>query len=164
MQLRRTFVAALHTVLVSVAYGCESSMDPLEPSVPQVQGTYAGILSLKATSIGDGGTVSIEFPLSGEFTVVQSGAQLTIRGTLEFFGETVPVPTIQGTIDTTGSFSETGGGALATLISDEDLSEDCGAITSRSSSINFSSGSMQIQASAETASCSNELSGTLTRG
>lgn len=155
MWLLRTLVAASSIVFVSVA--CDEDFVG-----PQVAGTYAGTLTLAATSTAEGGTVTIEFPIDAELTVSQSDAEVTIAGTLEILGETGSLSTLTGTINASGVFTETGIG-LADAWWEDDLEPECGAVTSTSSSISFSGEDLQMRASIEARSCSQKVSGTLTR-
>lgn len=159
MAFVRTVVAALSLVMVSVACGGD---DPAGPQAPQVAGTYVGELLSKAESSGEDGSISIELPIGAELTVSQSGSEVTIAGTFSLFGAPVPIPALTGTVDAGGSFSPTGGRGLDTWVTD-DHDPDCGTVTSSSSSISFAGETMRIHASVESASCSDELSGTLSR-
>ncbi len=96
---------------------------------------------------------------SASLTVVQSGSQLTITGSMTFFGETAELPAITGTINSTGFFTPTGGG-----FSSEAADPTCGTITTSSSTITFSGSSLRLVESASSEFCGTlSLSGTLTR-
>ena len=91
--------------------------------------------------------------------VRQSGAQVTITGSLTFLGETLELPAITGTINATGFFTATAGGFAGTV---DDPT--CGRITTTSSSLTFTGRTARYTETANTQFCGTwNLSAVLTR-
>ena len=96
---------------------------------------------------------------TGQMNVTQSGAQLTITGSISFAFGSHEIPALTGTINQTGFFTVTAGGT--TLVADD---PNCGQITSAASTITFSGRQMRIVETIGTELCGSiELAGTLTR-
>ena len=150
-------------VLAVLAAGCDdgrlqnpvapSSVRPTVPTVPQVAGTYLGPLELSGSLVPNTVTGSMRM------VVVQAGGQVTITGSITFFGETTQLPAFTGVINSTGFVTVTGGG-FSGSVSDP----DCGTITTTSSTLTFSGRSARIYEAATTDFCGNfTITGTLTR-
>ena len=152
---RRHFVVVVALALFFVV-ACGDDSGPTAPSAPQfpqVAGAYTGPLTFKVPQLGadEQGT--------GMMNVVQSGAQVTITGSISFSFHMSEVPAITGTINQTGFFTPTAGG---TTLTGED--PNCGEITSAASTITFSGRQMRIVETVGTQLCGSiELAGTLTR-
>jgi len=142
---RRTAPAWL--ILLAVACG-----DLTGPSFPDVAGTYSGTVTL---SLSGGGSLDGSMSM----VVAQSGAELTITGSITFLGETTQLPAITGTVNETGFFTATAGGFSGTASDPQ-----CGTLTTTSATLTFSGGTARLQESASSTYCGNlSLFGTLTR-
>ena len=142
-------------IVVLLAVGCDGGgpTAPSGPQYPQVAGTYTGPLTFSSSLL------STELTGSMRMTVVQSGAQITVNGSVTFLGETEELPAFTGTINETGFVTVTGGGFSGT-VSDP----DCGTIATTSGTLTFSGRTARIHETATTDFCGNfTLSGTLTR-
>ena len=97
--------------------------------------------------------------LQARLTVVQSGSQLTITGSLTVFGQTVQLPAVTGTVNETGFFTATAGG-FATSVDDT----TCGRIAVTSATLTFAGNTARYVENDKTDFCGNWLfSGTLTK-
>ena len=131
-----------------------SGDSPTSPSgqTPSVAGTYAGPLDLAS----NGSTLAT---FSARMTVKQSGSQLTISGTIAFDGQAAQLPPITGSIDKSGLFTATDGGAAAVM-----TDSTCGVVATTSATLNFSGRTARYVEQVSTTLCGNwTLSGTLTR-
>ncbi len=136
--------------LCVTAPACESITGP---SYPDVAGTYSGPLVW---------SVSLDpSPITGamNITVVQQDNQLTVTGSITVLGVTSQLPAITGTINETGFFTATGGGAASTF-----PDPTCGVITATSSTLTFSGNSARFLETATTQYCGSwSFDATLTR-
>ena len=90
---------------------------------------------------------------------MQSGAEVTISGTVTLAGTTVEVTSFTGTINATGFFT-----AMDTGVSGTVSDETCGRYRPMSSSLTFSGREVRLVENAGSDYCGNvHLSGTLTR-
>ncbi len=151
-------ILALSLALVLPACGGDkgptspSQTGPTTPVFPNVAGTYTGALAF----IADGVQLATG---SGRMTVVQSGSQLTITGSMTFVGVTIQLPAITGNVNQTGFFSATSGGAASSV-----TDPTCGIITTTSSTLTFSGSTARYVENATTDFCGTlQISGTLTR-
>ena len=137
-------------VITTIPATVRLTTPPIDPTFPNVAGTYTGPLDLTIAGL----TVT----LSARMTVVQSGAQLTITWSALFAGETVQLPAITGNINQTGFFTATSG--FSSNIDDP----NCGRITTTSSILTFSGNTARYVETATSSFCGNiSISGTLTR-
>ena len=121
--------------------------------VPNVAGTYSGPVLLRFPDL------NIEVDSTARLTVVQSGEEVTIHGSLTLAGVTSEIPAFTGTINSTGFFTVTGHGVAGTS-----SDATCGQYRPVSSSLTFDDGTARLVENVSTDFCSNiHLSGTLTR-
>ncbi len=136
---------------LGAACGGDSPTAPSNP-IPNVAGTYTGALDFFV----DGVRTST---IQARMTVVQSGSQLTITGSVTVSGQTVQLPAFTGNVNETGFFTSSGG-AIAESVDDA----TCGRITATSWSLTFSGSTARYVENATTEFCGNWLvSGTVTR-
>ena len=121
------------------ATACDSIVGP---SYPDVAGVYTGPLvwSVSASPTPITGTMSIN--------VVQQDDQLTVTGSITVLGTTSQLPAITGTINETGFFTATSGGASGSA-----PDPTCGVITTTSSTLNFSGDTARFHETATTDYC-----------
>ena len=101
--MRRSTAAAV--VLAALALtACD-----MTGGVPQVAGTYTGPVVLRFVSLGT------ELEGSAQLTAVQSGAEVTVHGSVTFLGVTAEVAAFTGTINSTGFFTTTENGVSGNL-------------------------------------------------
>lgn len=154
--MRKRTRALRWALAMCVAIGLQacSGDSPISPSgqTPSVAGTYAGPLDLAS----NGSTLAT---FSTRMTVTQSGSQLTISGTIAFDGQGAQLPPITGSIDQSGLFTATDGGAAAVM-----TDTTCGLVATTSATLNFSGRTARYVEQVTTTLCGNwTLSGTLTR-
>lgn len=136
-------------LLCAGALACEGITGP---NFPEVAGTYSGPLTVTSSLAGTASGTMV-------LTVVQATEQLTITGSVTFFGSTSQIPAITGTINETGFFTATAGGATAAA-----PDPDCGVMTTTSATINFSGGTVRFHQSITTTYCGSlAFDATLTR-
>ena len=145
--MRRSTAAAV--VLAALALtACD-----MTGGVPQVAGTYTWPVVLRFVSLGT------ELEGSAQLTAVQSGAEVTVHGSVTFLGVTAEVAAFTGTINSTGFFTTTENGVSGTS-----SDPTCGRYRPMSSSLTFSGREARLVENAGTDYCGNiHLSGTLTR-
>ena len=145
--MRRSTAAAV--VLAALALtACD-----MTGGVPQVAGTYTGPVVLRFVSLGT------ELEGSAQLTAVQSGAEVTVHGSVTFLGVTAEVAAFTGTINSTGFFTATENGVSGTS-----SDPTCGRYRPMRSSLTFSGREARLVENAGTDYCGNiHLSGTLTR-
>ena len=146
MKKKLVFILALS----ALAPACDNITGP---SYPDVAGTYSGPLvwSLSIDPTPVTGTMSI--------TVVQQDSQLTVTGSITMLGTTSQLPAITGTINETGFFTATSGGAAGNI-----PDPTCGVITTTSSTLTFSGNSARFHETASTQYCGSwSFDATLTR-
>lgn len=110
------------------------------PQYPDVAGTYDGPLTWQIPGESIAGQMNL--------TVVQADDQLTITGSATILGSTIQLPAITGTVNETGFFTATAGGAAGT-VSDP----NCGTITTTSATLNFTGDSARYHETATTSWC-----------
>lgn len=129
--------------------GCENNSPssptvmPPAPSVPQVEGTYRGRLTVA------GGGTSV---YAGEMTarVTQAGNSVTITGSYTApTGATAGLPSVTGYINASGYFTQTGGGSGSDTAEDP----DCGTLRGTGQEISFSGRTMSYWAEISTTWC-----------
>lgn len=141
-------------VLLLVLVGCNDSPTAPTTRTPDVAGTYTGTLRF-TSSLGS----QFATTLSARMTVVQSGSQVTLTGSLTIGGQTTDITAVTGTVNATGFFTATS----SSLIDSFD-DATCGRITDAGGSTTFSGRSLRIVSNATTQHCGIwQLSGTLTR-
>jgi hypothetical protein len=146
--MRRSTAAAV--VLAALAL---TACDSMTGGVPQVAGTYTGPVVLRFPSLGT------EFEGSARLTAVQSGAEVTVHGSLTLLGVTTEVTAFTGTINSTGFFTVTENGVSGTA-----SDPICGRYRPMGSSLTFSGREARLVENVGTDDCGNiHLSGTLTR-
>lgn len=145
----------LATALLALLVAACGDGGPTAPSAfPQVAGTYNGQITLSSS-------LAPEESLTGQMqlVVVQDGEQLTITGSITFFGETTEQPAITGTIDGNGSFTVASGEFAGT-----DVDPECGTSTVTSFTLMFSGSAARLQVTLASGSCGTfTLDGELTR-
>ena len=175
---RRQTVMTIAGVLVAlVTVGCGDSDGPVAPTpqIPQVSGVYSGQMLMEVGRNVWAGTARI--------SVGQAGRQVTVGGSVDFAGHTVPINAMTGTIDAAGTFSGTAGqglgaGLVDLLVLDAhsqvreqaaaallggDADYTCGAKGLASASLVFSGQTVQFSETWTTTQCGLvEVSGTLT--
>ena len=130
-----------------------TACDNMTGGVPQVAGTYTGPVVFRFPDLG------LEAAGRARLTVVQSGAEVTIGGSLTVAGTTADVTSFTGMINSTGFFTATAHGVSGT-VSDA----TCGTYRPVSSSLTFSGREVRLVENVNTDYCGNiQLSGTLTR-
>ncbi|MYJ21531.1 MAG: hypothetical protein F4100_12445 [Rhodothermaceae bacterium] len=123
---------------------CDSGNDS---GVPNVEGIYAGLITLQGT----GAVVSVKLT----WNVRQSGEQVTVTGSLE--GESIPAFT--GTVNETGFLTIIAGGSSGSF-----RDAVCGLIQTVSSTAVFSEQNVSVQQEWTTSNCGNvSASGVLVR-
>lgn len=141
--MRRSTMVALMVLLA--ACGDDRGGTLVGPNgYPNVAGIYTGSVTMTAFSLNPN-------PLEGtaRFTVVQSGADVTISGTFDFPVFQAPIPiAATGTINTTGYFTVTASGRRAPA---DDPT--CGRFHTRSQSLTFSGRTLLYERSADTDHC-----------
>ncbi len=144
--MKRLLVAV--TMLSLAACGGGGGGDVTSPSgVPNVAGTYSGNIKMAINDVP-----ANELP--AQLTVAQEGAKLTIIGSLA--GS--PIAPVTGTLDSTGKFTSTSGGAAGTS------DAQCGTIVNIDASLTFSGRNAQYVEHDSTANCGIwSFSGTLTK-
>lgn len=147
---------AAPVILLFLIAACDSS--PAAPSstrIPDVAGAYTGTLSIRSSTLGPLGE-----DLDVRFVVRQAGSQLTLSGSASFDGQTAQLPAITGVVNSTGSFTFTGGGEDANILHDR----RCGELAPAGGSITFSGRTLRYVETVQSEFCGNiEFSGTLTR-
>lgn len=157
---RRPRSAFLGLVVVVLA-ACDGSSPvaptPAAPQYPEVAGTYSGPLKVTAD---DPGGVQLTFDGTMRVVVTQSGAQVTMSGSITLYGETEELPATVGTIDEAGEFTFSGD-ELDNLTMDD---ADCGESELTSVSFVFSGRTATFSQTIETAECGDwHISATMTR-
>ena len=112
--MRRSTAAAV--VLAALTLTACDDMTGGAGGVPRVAGTYEGPMVYRFPDLG------IEIPARARLTVVQSGAEVTIGGSVTLAGTTVAVTSFTGMINSTGFFTATDDGVSGT-VSDETCGE-----------------------------------------
>ena len=103
--------------------------------------------------------LDIEASGSARLVVRQSGAEVTIDGSLTLAGVTTEIPAFTGRVSATGFFTTTEHGVSGTA-----SDATCGRYLPRSSSLTFADGTARLVENVSTDYCGNiHLSGTLTR-
>ena len=145
-------IDALAVALVLLAPACGNDGPTNSSRIPDVAGIYTGPLTLTV----DGNLIGTA---RMRMNVVQSGSRLTITASAEFDGQTAEMPALTGTVNETGVFTPTGGGA-STLFDDP----DCGTVTITSWGLTFSGDTVRYGERAATSACGTwEISATLSR-
>ena len=124
------------------------------PSFPDVAGSYSGPLTVTSTLVAGSFTGNMTM------SVVQADDQITVTGSMTFMGETSQLPAITGTINETGFFTATAGGAAPSASDDE-----CGIATTTASTLSFSGRTARFHQSISTTYCGGlSFDAELTRG
>ena len=127
---------------ISVLTGCGDGPTAPTSQIPDVAGTYAGPFTMHMTA-------NDSFPGSARFDVAQAGAQLTITGSMTLLGTTAQLAAIPGTIDATGIFTPTAGGAAGVV------NDACGRVTTTATSITFFGHTLRWVETAATEFCND---------
>ena len=142
-------------VLISAACDGDNPVAPSGPQYPQVAGTYTGDLTMRLQSVP-----GVEAPLPTTLIVVQSGAQVTISGHLDFTGQRVQIPSVTGTVNETGFFTPAPGQGGAQSWEDP----DCGTVRGDQTTLTFRGNNADYFESSQTDFCGTlTVSGMLTR-
>ncbi len=112
------------------------------PSYPDVAGSYSGPLTVTSTLVT--GTFTGTMTLA----VTQADDQITVTGSTTFMGETQQLPAITGTINETGFFTATAGGAASSPPDPE-----CGISTTTASTLSFSGRTARFHQTISTTYC-----------
>jgi hypothetical protein len=139
-------------VLLTLAAAACGEDDPTGP-IPQVAGTYEGsfIVQFLVNRQATAGTMHM--------VIEQAGENVTLTGSIEVSGATVPIPTATGTLDATGFLELTDGGFSGSV-----NEEFCGTTRTISSTVRFFGSSAEISEHADTEFCGRViLSGSLRR-
>ena len=145
--------AAAVVAAVIVIAACDDMTGAGAAGVPSVAGTYSGPVVLRFPDL------AVETTGSARLTVVQSGAEVTISGSLTLAGVTTEVTAFTGRINATGFVSVTESGVTGTA-----SDATCGRYYPVSGSLTFAGGQARLVENVTTDYCGNiHLSGTLTR-
>ena len=142
----------MKTTMAVVALGACDDMTA-GGGIPNVVGTYTGPVLLRFTDAG------IEASGSARLTVVQSGSEITVGGSLTLANVTSEIAAFQGEVSKTGFVTVTASGVSGTA-----YDVTCGFYYPVSSSLTFSGDTARLVEHVGTDYCGNvSLSGTLTR-
>ena len=140
----------LPLTLCTLALACEIITGP---KYPDVSGTYTGPITVASTVLTGSltGTMTI--------SVVQADEQITFTGFVTFMGVTSQLAAHTGTINETGFFTTTAGGAAPSAPDPQ-----CGIMTTTSATLTFSGKTARYHQSVATTYCGAlTFDGTLTR-
>lgn len=158
---RRRARWTLPGLVVVILAACDGSTPvaptPAAPQYPEVAGTYSGPLMV---TVDDREGVQITFNGTMRLVATQSGAQVTLSGSITLYGETEELPATVGSINEAGEFTFSSDGF-------DDLTTDdaeCGETELTGVSLVFSGRTATFNQTIETAECGDwKVSATMTR-
>lgn len=127
-----------------VVPACDGSGPTAPSAYPDVAGAYSGTVVLRVGEPGQEETVNGTMRI----VVTQSDAQVTLDGSITFFGETEEIGPTAGTIDEAGEFTFPGDSGVGEALNDPDCGEH-----SVTMSLVFSDATATFSQVVDTASC-----------